>query len=119
MRRAPLAICVLIGLGLALPAAASAHAGRDGAVPATARSLRQVAKGCAADTPAGEARLRRAEARILGAGHAADHARSRAGGRRAACTPDGKAQPGFAARVRREASAKRAHAVGPASAVGQ
>ncbi|HSJ73893.1 MAG TPA: galactose oxidase-like domain-containing protein, partial [Miltoncostaeaceae bacterium] len=117
MRPAPLLICILIGL--VLPAAAPAHAGHDHAAPSAATSLRQVAKECAAYSPRGEARLRRAEARVLGGDHAADHARSRAHGRRAACTPAGTVRPSFAARVRRAATAKRAHAVGPPSAVGQ
>jgi hypothetical protein len=116
VRRAPLAICVLIGL--ALPAAAAAHAGADGAVATAGTSLRQVAKECAAYTPRAEARLRGAETRILGGDHAAEHARSRAQSRRAACTPAGKVRPGFAAEVRRAASAKRVHATGPPEAVG-
>jgi hypothetical protein len=116
VRRAPLVICVLIGL--ALPAAAAAHAGEDHAVTTAGMSLRQVAKECAAYTPRAEARLRRAETRILGGDHAAEHARSRVQSRRAACTPAGKVRPGFAAKVRRAATAKRVHASGLPEAVG-
>ena len=117
MRRAPVVFCILIGL--ALPAAAAAHAGHDHAAPSASTSLRQVAKECAAYSPRAEARLRRNEARILGGEHAAEHARSRAEGRREACTPAGKVRPSYAARVRRAATAKRAHAMGPPEAVGQ
>jgi Galactose oxidase-like, Early set domain/Kelch motif len=117
VRPATLFMCVLIGL--AVPAAASAHARHDGAVPTAATSLRQVANECATYSPRAEARLRRAEAGALGGEHAAEHARSRAEARREACTPAGKVRPSYAARVRRAATAKHVHAVGPASAVGQ
>ena len=99
--------------------ATAGHAGHDHAAPSASTSLRQVAKECAAFSPRAEARLRRNEARILGGEHAAEHARSRAEGRREACTPAGKVRPSYAARVRREATIKRVQAVGPPEAVGQ
>ncbi len=84
-------------------------------------SLRAAARVCADYTPKAEARLLRIERRALGVGHAAEHARARARGRRQACAPGGKLRHGFVAKVKTmsRSRAKRSHATGPPSVVGQ
>ena len=118
MRRAPVVFCILIGL--ALPAAAAAHAGHDHAAPSAVDLAAPGGQGVRRLQPARRGRACAAnEDRILGGDHAAEHARSRAQSRREACTPAGKVRPSYAARVRRAASIKRVQAVGPPEAVGQ
>jgi hypothetical protein len=99
---------VLVALAMA-PALAAGHG--PSSAPATKAGIRAIApdppRACTRFDRRAEARLRRLERRMLGAGHAAEHARARAEGRVRACRP-GRARP-----------ARRAHATGPPSAVGQ
>lgn len=108
---------VVAGLAAIAPGAALGHAGHDHGYSTT--SLRVAAKGCAVDTPTREGRLHALEAATLGDAHAAEHARSRAQGRRATCAPGGGLKRSFVAAAEARASAKRAMAVGPPQQVGQ
>src|SRR5262245_58208342 len=109
-------LAVVLALFVALaavPGAALGHGAR--AVSANAMTLRSAARMCSAYTPKAEARLNRIERQVLGGTHAAEHARSRAQGRRQACAPDGRLKRAFVEKVRRTARsrAKRSHAIGP------
>ncbi len=118
MRLAPIAALLLVlGIGL-VPATAVGHSGHDGAA---SMSLRAAARVCADYTPKAEARRNRLERLALGAGHAAEHARARAQGRRQSCTTRGRLKKSFVTKVRGIAkrAAKRSHATGPPAQVGQ
>ena len=104
-----------LSLGLALPAAAL---GQGQALSASTMSIESAAKVCRKDTPRAEKRLRAIEILALGSRHAAEHAAERAQGRREACAPGGRLKPGFVAKVKAQASAKKVNA-GPPSQVGQ
>src|SRR5207344_351630 len=95
------------------------HSGRTHWTSAV--TLRSAAVTCAKYTPAREKRMRRSETLALGAGHAAEHARARALGRRQSCTRTGRLKKSFVAKVRAASkrAGKRVKATGPTSAVGQ
>ena len=125
LRRGPrmptvrLAVLALLVALAAVPGAALGHSARD--VSANTMKLSSAVRMCSAYTPKAEARLNRIERQVLGGAHAAEHARSRAQGRRQACAPGGKLKRGFVAKVRKMARsrAKRSHATGLPSVVGQ
>jgi hypothetical protein len=104
-----------LSLGLALPGAALGH---GQTLSASTMSIESAAKVCRKDTPRAEKRIRAVEVLALGSRHAAEHAAERAQGRREACAPGGRLKPGFVARVKAQASAKKVNA-GPPSDVGQ
>ena len=117
--RAAIVLALVVSLAAVPGTALGRHAGHGGS--ANTMSLRAAARVCADYTPKAEARLHRIERRALGGAHAAEHARARARGRRQACAPGGKLSHGFVAKVKRESRsrAKRAHAIGPPSVVGE
>ena len=116
--RLAVVLALLVALA-AVPGTALGHSAR--AVSANTMKLSSAVRMCSAYTPKAEARLNRIERQVLGGAHAAEHARSRAQGRRQACAPGGKLKRGFVAKVRKMARsrAKHSHAIGPPSVVGQ